>query len=34
MDNESLINENKIIKQENAKLKEQLEKYTHSQKEY
>ena len=34
MDNEGLINKLKIYEEENAKLKEQLEKYTHSQKEY
>ena len=28
MDNEKLINENEILKQENTKLKEQLQKYT------
>ena len=34
MDNEELINKLKIYEDENKKLKEQLEKYTHSQKEY
>ena len=34
MDNEDLINKLKIYEEENTKLKEQLEKYTHSQKEY
>jgi hypothetical protein len=34
MDNESLIIKNKILEEENTKLKELLYKYTHSQKEY
>ena len=34
MDNKDLIIKNKILEDENIKLKEQLHKYTHSQKEY
>ena len=34
MDNGDLINKLKIYEEENAKLKELLHKYTHSQKEY
>ena len=34
MDYENLINKLKLYEEENIKLKKQLEKYTHSQKEY
>lgn len=34
MNIEELIIKNKLLEDENTKLKEQLQKYTHSQKEY
>ena len=34
MDYETLIIKNKLLEEENIKLKEQLQKYTHSQKDY